>query len=292
MPTMSEDLASREAPLEYWFIKLHAGDLAFLVDFIARRATGEGEVRLSLWVRGAGRVEHLRTVTWGTVRDRVTMGDCTFTSNTSCGSIADIEWSIDYDGGGSRVAPRVPVLSRLHPFDLELLSRPRSRFTGHVTVAGERFDLDNAPGSVTHYWGRRLPDRWHWISANAFGDTDLVVEGVLMRTRFWGARPVMTAGYLWTAEAGREHTLVSPLNGVIVLSGHPFDFMVLGRRWGRTTRLRCTAESTTYNDLGEGIHQTLLGTCTVVTRGLTDRHAGLEHRNWPAAPATQAIQDR
>lgn len=279
---MPEDLASRDAPLEYWFLKLHAGDLAFLVDFIARRATGEAEVRPSLWVRGKGRAEHLRTASWSADRDRITVGECTLTSSMSRGSVADIEWQIEYDGGGSRVAPRVPILSRLHPFDLELVSRPRSRFTGHVTVAGERFNLRDSLGSVTHYWGRRLPDRWHWISANAFDDTDLVVEGVLMRTRLWGGRPAMTAGYLWTGEAGREHTLVSPLNGTIVLSGHPSDFTILAQGWRRTTRLRCTAEAISYNDLGEGIQQTLLGTCAIVTRGLTDRRAGLEHRNWPA----------
>jgi hypothetical protein len=34
--SVSDDLAARNTPLEYWFVKLHAGGLAFLVDFIAR----------------------------------------------------------------------------------------------------------------------------------------------------------------------------------------------------------------------------------------------------------------
>jgi hypothetical protein len=281
VPSISDDLACRGAPLEYWFIKLHAGDLAFLVDFIVRRGTGEAEVRLSLWVRGRGRVEHHRATAWRAAKDQVVVGDCAFTASTSQGSVADIEWDVEYDGGRSRVAPRVPGLSRLHPFDLELTSRPRSRFGGHVTVAGERFDLSDAPGSVTHYWGRRLPDRWHWISANAFGDGDLVVEAVVMRTRFWGTGPAMSAGYLWTGEAGREHTLVSPLNGIMSVSGEPHDFTVLAHEPRGVTRLRCTAAPARYNDLGEGIHQTLLGTCAIVRSGLTDRCAGLEFRNWP-----------
>lgn len=91
MPTLSEDLASRDAPLEYWFIKLHAGDLAFLVDFIARRATGEAEVRLSLWVQGSSRVERARTTSFRSAMAEVVVGDCAFTASTSRGAVDDIE---------------------------------------------------------------------------------------------------------------------------------------------------------------------------------------------------------
>lgn len=61
-----DNFASREAPLEYWFGTFNAGDLGFLVDFIVRRRTGEGEVRVSLWVRGHGRVEHQLSDAWST----------------------------------------------------------------------------------------------------------------------------------------------------------------------------------------------------------------------------------
>ncbi|GEM_PF-2785002 len=280
MPTLSEDLASRDAPLEYWFIKLHAGDLAFLVDLIARRATGEAEVRLSLWVRGSGRVERARTTSWRIAMAEVVVRDCAITASTSRGAVDDIEWDLRYDGGSARVGPRVPLLSALHPFDLDLISRPCSRFDGRVTVAGERFDLTDAHGSLTHYWGRRLPDHWHWISANAFGDSDVVVEAVLMRTRLWGMHPAVSAGYVWARHGGREHMLVSPLNGIITVSGRPQDYTLVARGLGRTTRLRCSAEPEQYNDLGEGIQQTLLGTCNIVDRGLSDVRAGLEYRNW------------
>jgi hypothetical protein len=277
---ISEDVAARGTALEYWFLKLHSGDLAFLVDFIGRRAIGEAEVRLSLWVRGTGRVEHHRSTAWSADGHRVVVDDCEFTAHSSQGAVGDVEWDVQYDAGRSRVAPRVPLLSRLHPFDLDLISYPRTQYTGSVTVAGERFELADTPGSVTHYWGRRLPDRWHWISANAFTGTDLVVEAVLMRTRFWGARPALTAGYLWTAEAGREHTLVSPLNGLMSIAGNPEAFTLIGRGPRGTTRLQGSAAAAQYNDLAEGIQQTLHGSLTVVGRGLTDPHAGLEHRNW------------
>ena len=56
MSTVSQDVASRGAPLEYWFVKLHADGLAFLADFIVRRSIGQAEVRVSMWVRGQGTV--------------------------------------------------------------------------------------------------------------------------------------------------------------------------------------------------------------------------------------------
>ena len=52
------------APLEYWFFKLQAGPLAFLVDFIIRRHIGQAEVRISLWVRGQGRVLRTSADSW------------------------------------------------------------------------------------------------------------------------------------------------------------------------------------------------------------------------------------
>ena len=42
-----EDFAGRDAPLEYWFLKVVSGDLAFLVDWIVRKELGEAEVRVS-----------------------------------------------------------------------------------------------------------------------------------------------------------------------------------------------------------------------------------------------------
>jgi hypothetical protein len=54
--TLRDDLVTRSTALEYWFVKVHAGDLAFLVDYIVRRAPGRAEVRVSLWTRGRPRV--------------------------------------------------------------------------------------------------------------------------------------------------------------------------------------------------------------------------------------------
>jgi hypothetical protein len=272
---LRDDLVTRGTALEYWFIKLHAGDLAFLVDYIVRRAGGRSEVRVSLWVRGRPRLVRAYAEATATGAD-VVIGEARFGPDRCAGAAEDVAWDLTYDSGGGRAAPRVPGLDSA--FDMSLVSRPRARFDGSVLVAGERFDVAAAAGSVTHYWGRRLPDRWHWISANAFPGTDLTVEGVLMRTRLWGRRPAWSAGYLWWSEAGRDRLLISPLTGLITVAGARTDYRLTARGPGATMRLRCTAPAEAYNDLGEGIRQTLVGRCALVDRGLADGRAGLEYR--------------
>src|SRR5437899_1899480 len=185
-PLPSADVTSREAPLEYWFIKLHAGELAFLVDFIIRRQVGAAEVRVSVWVRRKGRVVRFPAAMWSANRAEVAIADNLLTEQASRGHVDDVEWDLRYDPGSARVAPAVPLLSAFHPFDLELISRPRVVFDGYVSVAGERFNVAEVEGLLTHYWGRRLPDSWRWLSAGGFGGTDLAVESVLMRSRLWG----------------------------------------------------------------------------------------------------------
>jgi hypothetical protein len=275
--TLAQDLSARSAPLEYWFLKIHSGELAFLVDFIVRRATGKGEVRVSLWHGGVGRVLRSENAKW-LAGDGVAIGDDSMDDRRCVGAVEDVEWQLGFEVRDGRAAAGVPVLRLTRPFDLELISRPRTIFSGHVTVARERFDLLDVPGSLTHYWGRRLPDRWHWISANAFGDSDLVVEGSLMRSRVWGRRPALPIGYLWIYEDGHEETLISPLTGLITIDGGLDDYTLLARRPGREVRLSCSASPESYNDLGEGIRQTLLGRCVLVGRDLVDSRAGLEYR--------------
>jgi hypothetical protein len=144
-------------------------------------------------------------------------------------------------------------------------------------VDGIRYDIAAAPGSVTHYWGRRLPDRWHWISANGF-DSDLALECVLLRTRLWGRPPVLSAGYLWLSRDGRDRLVVSPLTGLITVTGERTDYTLTARGPRTTTRLRCSAPPDAYNDLGEGIRQTLVGRCAVLGTDDLDPRAGLEYR--------------
>src|SRR3954465_9488265 len=73
-----DDFAGRLAPLEYWFLKVVSGDLAFLVDWIVRKDAGEAEVRVSLWVRGHGRVVRDTAQTWRVRGSTVEIADACF----------------------------------------------------------------------------------------------------------------------------------------------------------------------------------------------------------------------
>jgi hypothetical protein len=108
--------------------------LAFLVDFIVRRSMGDAEVRVSLALDGRGLVERLNAATWVATGDRVVIGECTFDGEGSKGRVGDIEWDLRQELDGSRIYPQVPPIRWLRPLDMEIVSRPRARFSGLVRV--------------------------------------------------------------------------------------------------------------------------------------------------------------
>jgi hypothetical protein len=283
------DLAVRGSPLEYWFFKLNTGSLAFLVDLIIRRGLNTAELRVSLWVDGLGRVETLTSTSWLVQGERVDIAESTFGPQGSIGRVADIEWDLQQELGDSLIEPAVPPIRWLHPFDMEIASRPRAKFSGQVRVADRTFRCADVPGLVSHYWGRRLPDRWCWISANQFEGSDIAVEALLANTRVWNSgRVAMNAGYLWIEDRGSRQLVIHPLNGLIRVEGSPETFTLKARRIGRPDlAVQCSAQLNTYSDLGEGIQQTLLGTCRI--QGVEARGtAGLEFRSPATAPIAES----
>jgi hypothetical protein len=284
------DLAVRGSPLEYWFFKLNAGSLAFLVDLIIRLGLNTAEVRISLWVDGLGRVERLTSTSWLVEGERVDIAESTFGPQGSSGRVADIEWDLQQELGDSRIEPAVPPIRWLHPFDMEIASRPWARFSGQVRVADRTFECENVPGLVSHYWGRRLPDRWWWISANQFEGSDIAVEALLSNTKVWNSdRLAMNAGYLWIEDRGNRHLVIHPLNGLIRVEGSPESFTLKARRIGLPElAVHCSASPNIYSDLGEGIQQTLIGPCLIPGVGEARGTAGLEFRNPVIVPITES----
>jgi len=280
-----DDLEARRAPIEYWFFKFNHGDLAFLVDFIIRRAREQAEVRISLWVDGRGRVEHAGFPTWSTEMPFVAIGDCSFGDGSTHGVVKDVEWDLSYELGQARVRPAVPPVSWLHPFDTDIVNRPQVRFAGTVRVGERHFSIPDAQGLVSHYWGRRLMDRWCWISVNDFDEPGIALEAFVGRSRLWGLRaPAVKIGYLWLHTPASSPLVISPVNGIVKVTGRPDEFTVTSRSiTGRTIRLSCDAPMDRYNDLGEGIQQTLLGTCAIEGVSKALGSAGLEWR-LPDAP--------
>jgi hypothetical protein len=278
-----EDFESRGAPLEYWFFKFNSGPLAFLVDFIVRRRQHQAEVRLSLWIQGTGRVERAYSSSWRTNPTTVAIAGCELSSGASHGAAADIEWQLGYEAGSVRIDPAPLALKLLRPLDMQLLSRPQARFQGSVRVGQEQFTISDASGMLCHYWGVRLPERWCWVSASNLGDEDGVVEAMLLRSRLWGLpRPQLDTGYCFLTQGDRTRMLVSPLTALMRLQGSRHDFQLHTRplAGGETIRLVCSAAPEQYNDLGEGIRQTLLGTCRVDSATAVSGSAGLEVRGY------------
>ena len=273
----------REAALEYWFWTFHAGDLAFLVDFIVRRRTGEGEIRVSLWVRGQGRVEHLQTAEWSADAQRIAIGDGQLSPDGSTGAVGDIAWDLSWSTVAKAISPTPGLSGRAHPLDLRFLLRPDARFNGSVRVGGETFAVANEPGSFTHYWGRRLPDHWLWISATRFeGHPEQRLEAAIGRSRLWGRIPMPSPiAYVWVTDGGRSELTVSPLNGLVRQRRDGDTISIDVGRWnGRRHRITCRA-GPTQNDLGEGIRQTLFGELTLDGRSAVPETVGIETRGWP-----------
>ena len=115
-----------------------------------------------MWVRRIGRVLRSQSGVWREDGTGVEICGCTLTPGHGSGELEDVRWDLAFAPGPWVLQP-APVLARLsHPFDLELVARPRARFSGTVTVGGETFRVDDVAGTLVHYWGRRLPDAWLW----------------------------------------------------------------------------------------------------------------------------------
>jgi hypothetical protein len=275
-----DDFSQRHAAVEYWFLRLRAGELSFLVDFIIRKDRA-AEVRVSLWVRGQGRVSRGSSSPATASDATISIGDSHFERHGSRGTLGDIEWDLTWDPGATLVDPSLPLVGRAHMLDLEILVRPYARFRGAVAVAGERFAVNDEPGAITHYWGRRLPDRWWWVSATEFvGAPNVRLEGIISTTQLWGhGRMPGHVGYLWVGDGTRSDLVISPGTGILRCreTDGALEIDSVSVR-GRQHRVRARAQQASFNDLGEGIHQTLL--------------ADLELDGATAVPGTVGLESR
>ncbi len=53
-----------------------------------------------------------------------------------------------------------------------------------LRIAGQRYEVREARGMVSSYFGRALPERWFWISSNTFDRKDIAPAGA-------GETPIM-----------------------------------------------------------------------------------------------------
>ncbi len=270
-------IAARGAPLEYWFVKLNAPGLAFLVDLIVRRRQGRAEVRLSYWRAGAGTVTHEYSDRWTADANGIRTTNARITSDRCSGESMGVAWDLAIRLGPRWLDPGRPV-AWLRAADLQIVSSPASRFDGTIRIDGSEMPITGARGLVAHYWGRRLPDRWVWLSLNT---EHRDVDALLARTRLWGLRwPQMEMGYLYAADPRHARLVISPLNGLVSGSVHDGVVSLRARGIDGEVRVRARTPAAARNDLGEEITQTLLGDLEIDGENSVGI-AGVETRGWP-----------
>jgi hypothetical protein len=95
------------------------------------------------------------------------MGPGVAAGELSAGGL-EVSWDLTFTEG--------PEAFRHLPYDFlyraplpktKLLSPyPDARFSGSLTVGGEKVELEEWPGMVGHNWGAEHAERWSWIQAN------------------------------------------------------------------------------------------------------------------------------
>ena len=274
-----DDLASRGAPLEYWFWTAHWPGGGAIVDYIVRRSVGQAEIRVGTWDGKVGPVIHHGSQAWSADASGIWIGDAGLSATGSHGAVDGVRWAIDWDLGADRVLPRPDWFGPMHPFDMEVVVRPGAVFHGTLTIGEREIALDG-PGAVTHYWGRRLPDRWTWMSASGFDEEpDARLEAYLGSSRMWGRGRGPSAGYVWLRSGGRTEGTVMPLTGAI-RAGRDGSLARLSslRVDGRRHAIVCSAPAGTFNDIGEGIRQTVLADLSLDGRRRAVGSVALEFR--------------
>ncbi|MDB9525533.1 tocopherol cyclase family protein [Oscillatoria sp. CS-180] len=79
--------------------------------------------------------------------------------------------------------------------------------TGWAEWQGERYDFEDAPAYAEKNWGGAFPERWFWIQANAFEDSDLTITAAGGRRQILGQ--FETVGLVGLHFQGRFITLSS-----------------------------------------------------------------------------------
>ncbi len=262
-----EDLASRGAPLEYWFFRTAIDDLALLVDVIVRGRERQAETRVVARIGDHTEVTRVSSPTWSGDADGIRAGENLITASASRGRVGETSWNLAVDLGPDRICPMPPALAWLRIYDMQIVSAPTASVSGTITVADRTWSLDSRPAMVSHYWGRALPPRWTWASVIGTADEPRM-ETTVLNSRVWGTPLVVPCGYVWRSGApgARPTVTVMPLNGLVRSVREGSGARVLASRpFGAKSDLACTADAATFADLGEGIRQSL--TATVVIDG-------------------------
>lgn len=280
----------RRAALDYAFFKFNLPErgMALLVDFIVRRRRRQAQLRATLYTAEGGSHYFADFPLSALRREKdggVTLGGAWLGAGGSRGAVGPISWDLVFTPSGPLVDPQ--VFGAVRPFDLRLRSVPDALISGNVSQAKHGYSFAREPGMVGTYYGRRLPNHWYWVSANAFEHPGVALECMLLDSTIFGL-PFLRArvGYFHLRTPDSTVMLMHPLTGRIKLSGERNDFRVVAQpRHGPPIVVHCSAPEARFHHLGERIYTTLLGNCEIEGLTSADGTAGLERREWPRAAA-------
>jgi hypothetical protein len=281
----------RHTALDYAFFKLNLPEqhVALLVDFIIRRRQRIAQVRVSVHApEGSGvylaehPLERLTVASSSANACAISLGDCWLRATGSRGAVEAAAWDLTFHPTGPLLNPLLTIAGPLNPFDMALKTIPNVRFSGAMTIAGQTYEVHDAHGMVSSYAGRALPERWFWVSCNAFDREDLALECLVSRSALFGSPLYATAGYLYLSTADRTEWILAPLNGSIRLAGTREAISITAWRFGGARYvLRGEVAPQDFHDLGDRIWNTLIGSCTLEGYGTARASASLEERMPP-----------
>jgi hypothetical protein len=237
--------------LEYWFFKVNHKGVALLVDWICRRRENTGVLRTSIHSPKG------REVLFSPHPAILRHGAPELAMQETSWPRGAIRWHLSLQSSADRIRPQIFPAEQLRIFDMSLESAPSVIFNGWIEHRGQHFPVADAPGMLSHYWGRGLPQEWWWIAANQFYDADIALECTVLRSRVWGAPIHAPLGYLFYRNGSQRRLLISP-PGRLRVTGSPESFEILAGPDGRG-QIRLKAKGRDYGSLGEGIVNTLTG---------------------------------
>jgi hypothetical protein len=278
--------AERRSALDDTFFKFNLPErgIGLLVDFIVRRRQRHRvvEVRASLYTPEGSSVVSTSYPLSSVRREdggARTIGNAWLGPSGSRGAIGNVSWDLVFQPAGSLLEPQV-IGQIVRPFDLRLRSVPDALFSGNITIGRHGYSFSHEPGTIGTFFGRRMPDRWYWISASAFDRPGVALECMLLDSSIFGLPFVRTrVGYLSLTSPEGNALLMHPLTANIQLTGDRRDFVVTARpRHGPPISFRCSAPEARYQHLGDRIYATLLGICSVDGLAVSDGLTALAER--------------
>jgi hypothetical protein len=214
---------------EVWFTIVHHPETG--VGFWFRHtfhlpAKGQGQPEATLWFAACDprpekanvafkQVFPLSELSYDRDRLRVTVGTSTLTHESAQGALEGNGHKAAWDlkiGPGDRTFQHIHTL--LRPLAKTKVCCPKMNvpYTGTITLDGETFTFDKAPGHQTHLWGTKRTEEMLWAHCNTFENAPgAALEMVAVKLRKLGrVTPWLTL--IGFRDQHIELTMTSPLH--------------------------------------------------------------------------------